>query len=307
MNARSRLRFEILAGCALIAAVLWGLIGPVSRVALDEGVEPLEIAFWRALLGGACYALHSLWMRETRVERRDVPAVVGFGIVGVALFYGAYLIAVQTGGAALASVLLYTAPAWVAVFSALFLHERLPAIGWVGVFLSVLGSVMIAFSDAASGTPESLVGDALALLGAITGAGYFLLGRVLRPKLSLVAYISLTYGVAAITLVVLALVLRVPLLGYSPTVYGLLLLLAIVPQLIGHTILNRSLGYLPAVTVAIAILGEPVGATILAAVFLGEDPSALEVAGGLLLLAGVYLGVRASVDRPEEVPVDTDL
>src|SRR5215207_1365773 len=74
----------------LAAAVLWGLLGPVSRFALRDGVDPLEIAFWRALIAGACFGVHALAIRRTRMARRDLPAAAGFGLVGVALFFAAY-------------------------------------------------------------------------------------------------------------------------------------------------------------------------------------------------------------------------
>src|SRR5688572_9249773 len=100
----------------LVAAVLWGLLGPASYLALRDGVAPLEIAFWRAALGALLFGAHALaggGRAAFRPARADLPALVAFGVVGVSVFYGAYQLAVREGGAALASVLLYTAPAWV--------------------------------------------------------------------------------------------------------------------------------------------------------------------------------------------------
>ena len=91
-----------------LAAVLWASLGPVARFAMERGVDPLELSFWRALLAGLLYGAHALLIRRVRVPARDLPAMIGFGLIGVAFFFGAYFQAVHLGGAALAAVLLYT-------------------------------------------------------------------------------------------------------------------------------------------------------------------------------------------------------
>lgn len=265
------------------------------RYASLAGAPALAIAAWRLTFASLLLGLPA-WTTArgemSRLPRRALALGVLSGVF-LAAHFASWISSLELTSVASSVALVTMYPLFAAVASTLFLHERLPALGWVGVLLSVVGSVMIAFSDAASGAPESLAGDALALLGAITGAGYFLLGRALRPKLSLVAYISLTYGVAAVTLVVLALALRVPLLGYSPTVYGLLLLLAVVPQLIGHTSFNYALRYVSATFVTVTVVGEPVGAAILAALFFGERPGPTRLLGMALILSGVVLVSRA--------------
>ncbi|WP_337845984.1 EamA family transporter [Thermus sp.] len=91
----------------LLAASLWGLLGPVSRVAFAEGVTPLTVAFFRALLAWACFALHAALLRQVCVAPRDLPVLLSFGLVGVSLFYGSYQLAVGYGGAALGRVKIY--------------------------------------------------------------------------------------------------------------------------------------------------------------------------------------------------------
>ena len=125
-----------------LAAVLWGVLGPVARLAFDEGVAPLEVAFWRAAIAGAVFAAIAASTRPGRIERRDWPGVLGFGLVGVAVFFAAYQFAVEAGGAALASVLLYTAPVWVAVLSFAFLGERMTARKALAVALTLLSTFL---------------------------------------------------------------------------------------------------------------------------------------------------------------------
>ena len=139
-------------GYILLAATCWGLLGPVARWALAAGVEPLEIAFWRAVIGGACFVGHAILLRTRRgataMKRRHLPMMVAFGLVGVTIFYGAYQFAVAAGGAALASVLLYTAPGWVALIGVMWLGERFTVLKATAVALTLGGVAGIAFSGA---------------------------------------------------------------------------------------------------------------------------------------------------------------
>jgi drug/metabolite transporter (DMT)-like permease len=136
-------------------------------------------------------------------------------------------------------------------------------------------------------------GDIYALLGAVLAAAFMLAGRrVLSTGGRWLGYSTATYAIAGIVLVAMVVVSGEEVSGFSDETYVYLVLLALVPQLIGHTAINRSLGYLPAFAVALAVQGEPVGATVLAAVFLDEMPTAFELAGGAMVLGGVYVGLR---------------
>jgi drug/metabolite transporter (DMT)-like permease len=148
---------------------------------------------------------------------------------------------------------------------------------------------------------RALLGDVLALLGAVSGACYLMIGRRLRIKISLTPYIFLVYSAAAIVLVIAMLINSgIPPL-YPGKVYLWLLLLAVVPQLIGHSIFNWSLKYLPTGYVSINLLGEPIGSTILAFFFLNEMPSAVKIFGAILILAGIGM---ASFSQSKERNLD---
>jgi DME family drug/metabolite transporter len=96
----------------LAAAALWGILGPFSRLAYSEGVQPMEVAFWRATLTWGFFGIHAAATRSLHINLRDLPMVALFAIAGVTAFYVTYQMAIRGGGAALAEVLLYTAPAW---------------------------------------------------------------------------------------------------------------------------------------------------------------------------------------------------
>jgi drug/metabolite transporter (DMT)-like permease len=198
------------------------------------------------------------------------------------------------------SVVLVTAqPLFVAVASGPLLGERVRPATWAGLAAGAAGALLMVADDVGTGT-EALRGDLFAVLGAGFAAAYILSGRHLRAGgAGWLPYVTGVYAVAAVLLVTTAAVAGHTFGGYSARTYLFMVLLALVPQLIGHTAINRSLGFMPATTVAMAILGEPVGATLLGVVFLGETPGALQLVGAAFVLAGVWLGVRGA---PEGVP-----
>src|SRR4030042_7194237 len=134
---------------------------------------------------------------------------------------------------------------------------------------------------------EALVGDGLSLLGAIAASVYLLVGRKMRKDQGLLSYIFPVYSTAGLILIILALIFQRPFFGYSGSTYLFLFLLALFPQLIGHTAFNWALKYLPASMVAIAILGEPVGSTILAYFILGEGLTTWKILGGISVFIGI--------------------
>jgi len=151
---------------------------------------------------------------------------------------------------------------------------------------------LIAAGDWAKGT-NSLTGDLLALAGAVTMSLYHVIGRGLREALPLPAYILGVWSTAAATLAVLAAAARVPLFGYPLPTLGAFLALALVPTVLGHGLVNRSLRRIPAPTVGLFLLGEPLGASALAYAVFGEVPGPLTLAGGVLVLAALVVVVRS--------------
>ena len=186
------------------------------------------------------------------------------------------------------SVVIVTSnPVMVAIGAALFLRERSSPRVLAGIAVAVAGGVVIAVGDWGLGD-RRLFGDLLAFLGAVAVAGYYIAGRSLRERLSILGYIAPVYGTAAVILGAAALATGAQLTGFGVEVYGWLVLLALLPQLIGHSSLNWSLGYLPATLVATAVMAEPVGASLLAWAVLDEAPPVASVAGGALVLLGVF-------------------
>ncbi len=209
----------------------------------------------------------------------------------LALHFSFWIASLKFTSVASSVVLVSTNPLFVGLGGWLFFKE---ALGWnlmLGIFLSVIGSGLISFGDI-SLSKEALLGDGLALLGAITASGYLLVGRKMRKGKDLLSYIFPVYSISAIALILLSLLFKKPFFGFPSSTYLYLFLLALIPQLIGHTTFNWALRYLPTSLVAVAILGEPVGSTLLAYFILREGLTSLKMIGGALILFGISIALK---------------
>jgi drug/metabolite transporter (DMT)-like permease len=209
----------------------------------------------------------------------------------LSLHFASWIASLKFTSVASSVVLVSTHPIFVGIGAWIFLKERPGRNLVLGILLSVLGSGLIGYGDMTR-SKETFFGDGLALLGAIAASGYFLVGRKMRRGQNLLGYIFPVYSTAAMLLVLFSLGFRNPFLGYSSTTYLFLLLLALVPQLIGHTTFNWALKHLPASMVSVVILGEPMVSTILAFFILGEGLTAWKVLGGVLIFVGILIALK---------------
>jgi drug/metabolite transporter (DMT)-like permease len=204
------------------------------------------------------------------------------------------------------SVLLVTMnPIFLGVASPLLLKEKINRRMVIAIVLGISGAAVITLRGDRAGLLDlgHLQGNLLALGGAVMNSAYLLLGRRVRRNLSNISYSYVTYTVAALLLLLGVAVFRQPLHGYRVVTYVYFLLLAIAPQLVGHSSFNWALKHLTAPVVAVVILGEPVGASLIAWLILHQPPTALEVVGGLLVLAGIALAA-ARIGKSEFAPAE---
>lgn len=246
------------------------------------------------------------------LKKKDVFLIILSGTF-LAIHFASWITSLEHTTVASSVVLVTTTPLWVAMFSGFILKESIPKWTWLGLGLAMIGGIVVGLSSQCGFwdggfqcqdlggffSSKNLLGNFLALLGAWMAAGYLISGRKVRPRFHLQVYVFLIYGVASILLLAMVGFRGYSLTGYSPQTYVWFVLLAIIPQLIGHTVLNWALGYLPATFVSVALLGEPVGTVILSYLFLREAPTFLELAGGILILAGIYISSRMDAGKME--------
>ena len=222
-----------------------------------------------------------------RLSFRDIRLAVLSGFF-LALHFATWISSLDYTAIANSVVLVNTIPLWVGLFTPLIARERLARATLISIIISVGGGVIIGFGDFATGG-RALLGDLLAVIGAICAAIYLLIGRNLRRKLSLISYVALCYGSAALFLWLVVLVLKLPLTGYSTQTVTAFWAMALVSQILGHTSYNWALKWFSAGFVAVTLLGEPIGATIMAYIIFDEGLTWAKFIGGLFLLSAIYI------------------
>jgi drug/metabolite transporter (DMT)-like permease len=269
-----------------------------------NSVPALAIATWR--VGLAALLLVPITL-ATRGPTRGGFAAWGrteWGLAAVSglllgLHFATWITSLSLTSVASSVTLVTTTPIWVAIGAAVLLRERPARLAWVGIGVAMAGAIALAVVDAGGAArPESdpstaLLGDALALVGALGASGYFLIGRRLRSAVPLRLYIQVVYGVAAVSLLAISLAGGVPLASFPISAYPWLVLLAVGPQLVGHTSLNWGLRHISPSAVAALTLAEPIGSMALALLLLREPITVPKAVGAAVILAGIYLVARA--------------
>lgn len=235
-------------------------------------------------------ALATGGQRQWRVLRRGEWLLLALSAAALAAHFAFWVASLQRTSVVASVALVTMQPLFVAIGGWAFLGERPRRGTLVGIAVATAGALLLVLPHA--GDRGTLEGDAFALVGGVMSGCYLLAGRGARRRLSTAAYTGAVYPATAVLLLGALVISDTPLIGYPREAYVAMALLALVPQLVGHNALNWALGSLPAAVVAITILGEPIGAAIIAVPLLDEMPRAIEVAGGAVVLLGVYLALR---------------
>ena len=278
--------------CIVIAAMLWGFIGPLGKMAYGQGISPFEVAFWRALLAWFCFGTEALLLRKTvRISRTDLLPLALFSVLCVSLFYGSYQVAVDQGGAALSSVLLYTAPAWVILLSRMFFHEQVTPAKVLALALTCCGIILIATGQ---GNSRTLTSDSTLSLAIATGlfsgfcySLYYILGKFFSEKYSASTLFFYTLLPGALLLL--------PWFSFvekTSMAWLALTLLATVSTYGAYHFYYSGLQYIEAGRASIVATLEPVVAALAAWYWWGEMFTPTGYAGAVLIIAAVILVVR---------------
>ena len=255
---------------------------------------PLAIAAYRltfATLILLPFYVHSGGVgRLLRSSGREVLNLVGVGVV-LALHFASWITSLSFTSVASSVIFVHVDPIFVAAISHFVFKERIGRGTLLGIAVAFAGATIIAVGDSGLGE-VSLYGDLLALVGAVMLGLYILSGRRIRQSHDLVSYVTPVYATSALVLILGSVAAGTRLVSYPPREYLLFLAIALVPMIFGHTVYNWALKYVEAPIVSLSLLGEPVGATILAYIFLNEAPSTLTLFGGAITLLGIFQCVR---------------
>jgi drug/metabolite transporter (DMT)-like permease len=279
-----------------------------SAILIREAHAPsLTIAMYRNAIATGLLLPFALTRHRAELrslDRRQLGLAVASGAM-LALHFGTWIPSLSYTTVAASVVLVTTQPVWTALGGRLLYGERLRSRALAGIGVALAGAAVISGGDVAL-SGRAAFGDLLALIGAVTAGAYFLIGRNLRQKLSLVPYVTIVYATCSLLLLPAVLVSGKPISGFPAKTWLMFALMALVPQIFGHTVFNYLLRYMDPTVVAIAIMGEPVGATLLALAFYGEVPPWTAVTGGVIVLAGIYVAISAQGRRRTvpEAPIE---
>jgi len=264
-------------------------------IKLCPEVPSITISFYRMAVSGIIISFFAFGsLKEIKNYGKNLLFLNILSGIALSLHFILWISSLKFTSVASSVALVTTDPIFVGIFSYLFLKEKVSKNLIIGIFLSVLGSFILAFGDKPTielvkEGKNPVLGDILALLGAIMASLYILLGSRVRKEASLITYNFITYNSSFIFLLVVVFLTNTPLIGFNKISYLYLLLLGIVPQLIGHSGFNWALKYVKTVIVAITILGEPIGATILAFLIFNEGLKPSQIFGMSLIFSAILI------------------
>lgn len=284
--ARSEARLR--AYLALLAGIMCIGFGPIFVRLADTTGDVIGV--YRLVV--AALVLTGPALANWRRGRARLPrSLLGLAVLGGLAFASNIFIwntAINLTTIANATFLDNTAPLWVGLGAWLIFGERLRPRYWLGLGLALAGAAVLTGLDGFDGSQASL-GDVMAFGGAILYAAYLLITQKVRAQMDNLTYLWLFSGVAGVALLVLSIALGSPLLGLPLRSYAAMIAIALVSQVTGWLLINYAFGHLRASLVSVALLGQPLIATLLAAPLLGEVPGPLQVLGGLVTLAGIVV------------------
>ena len=254
---------------------------------------PLVIATYRlAIASVILIPIASIKSRKSlkKLSRQDILLIL-LSSIFVALHFSLWITSLSYTSIASSVVLVTAHPAFVALISYFLWGERVNKLTIGGIAVAIMGVILVNYGGFTFGS-RAILGDLLALIAGFSMGAYLIIGRQLRARIDILSYLTILYTCSAVILLVATVSFGYSLSGYSTTTYVMMVLLALVPQLIGHSSLNLAVRLMPVTLVSVTILGEPVGATLLGYFILGEIPTANEIVGGLLILGGIFLVMR---------------
>lgn len=272
------------------------------RLAQSDDIPSLSVAAGRLVVASILLTAPALSQHRAQIKTLTANELRLIVLAGVflAVHFASWISSLEYTSVTNSVVLVTTSPLWVALLSPLLLKERLSSWVIAGLILALLGGIVVALGGDAGDPPtrpDPLLGNGLAIIGAMAAAGYLMIGRQLRQRLHVITYIWAVYSTTAIFLLGVLLLTGGTLLGFGASGYLWIAMLGIVPQLMGHSSFNYALAFFPAVYVSIVTLAEPIGSSVLAMIFLSEYPGLLSILGSAFILGGITVASKEQLDK----------
>ena len=269
------------------------MVSSASILILFSTSHPFVIVFWRVLYGAIFMASigavrGDLSALKKPVVRENLHWLMAIGIT-LSLHFCTWFQSLFMTTVAASVVLVDSSPIFTAILSTLFLGEALRRRSWVGILIASIGAVFLAWGDFGGSGIIALSGDLLALAGAVFLALYFVGGRRIAKEMPITVYTSLIYLFAAISTFAICVVFNLNVLVFEPSEVAIFIALAIFPTVLGHSVNNYLLTKVPAYVVSSAVLGEPIGAALLAAFIFAQIPGPTIIIGFIVILFGIAL------------------
>ncbi len=269
---------------AMLAASCWAVLGPAARLPLSHGISPMEVAFWRAAFGACFFIAHGLARGLYRINAKDAAVVGGFGIVGIALFFYVYQVAVLHSGAAMAAILLYTAPLWVAVFARLIFKELLTPLKIAAIMVALAGVSLVCLSGGGMPEKADVIGIVCGLFSGFAYSLHYVFGTAYLKKFS-----SITLYMYCLPVGALVMLPMVRFAHKTASDWLCLAVLGFVSTYAAYFIYCEALKRLQPTRVAVVCNLEPLLAALLGLIFWGEMFPTVGWAGSALVFLAVFM------------------
>ncbi len=274
----------------------------ITTLINDYNASPISIAFFRLFFTTLIILPFILFNKKTKNELVKLPLktlliMAGIGVI-LATHFALWITSLEFTSVA-SSVLLVTAhPIFVGPISHFFLKKKLSIINTIGLVFSIFGVFILVIGNYGLGSLsiDTIEGNTLAWLGGLAAGLYILGGRKIRKTVSVASYAFVVYSVGTLILFLMCLTLNSPLIGFKLEAYEIILLMAIISGIFGHTLYNWSLEHVRASVASVALLGEPLGSSILATIapWIQQIPSNFTIFGGAFILIGIYLTAKSN-------------
>lgn len=289
----------------MLIAVLAVSLGAIFiRLSQNEGVPSPLIAAARltfAALILAPFVLRRHWTHVQSLRGKQIILIAASGVL-LAVHFAAWIASLEYVSVLISVALVNTGPLWAAILEFFFLGTRPKRLVVIGLLVGLSGSVVAAIAALGAPGVNPALGSLLAVVGALGLAGYWVIGRKVRGDLPLLSYLWLVYGGAALTMLMVVLVSQTPILGYSGWGYFWMLLMAAVPQVIGHSAFNFALRFFPASYVGIVSQSETLLSALAAFIVFAAVPMQGELLGSAIIIGGVLLATIGQTRRTSQTP-----